>query len=146
MCMLALPSHGTHKCSSQTLAPTLCTLQVEKGYRECLIAAEECEAHLVHSPQLSQRKCGFWWYCWLHQGPVLLAGEQRGKSILKKCPIQLNLEYLNDIRKATAKISNSKFSLSRLPGAVSTPLSTWHPSWRVTRFRGSVLCFRNTVK
>ena len=57
--LLALPSHGTHKCSSQTLAPTLCTLQVEKGYRECLIAAEECEAHLVHSPQQSQRKCGF---------------------------------------------------------------------------------------
>ena len=144
----ALPSHGTHKCSSQTLAPTLCTLQLRggRGVGECLFAAEECEAHLVHSPQLSQRKCGFWWYSRLHYGPVLLAGGQREKNILKKCPIQLNLEYLNDIRKATAKISNSKFSLSRLPGAVSTPLSTWHPSWRVTRFRGSVLCFRNTVK
>ena len=41
-------SHGTHKCSSQTLAPTLCTPQLRKG--ECLIAAEECEAHLVHFP------------------------------------------------------------------------------------------------
>ena len=59
--MPALPSHGTHKCSSQTLAPTLCTLQLSKGrgVGECLFAAEECEAHLVHFPQLSQRKCGF---------------------------------------------------------------------------------------
>ena len=55
----ALSSHGTHKCSSQTLAPTLCTPQVREEFRECLIAAEECEAHLVHSPQRSQRKCGF---------------------------------------------------------------------------------------
>ena len=56
---MELPSHGTHKCSSQTLAPTLCTLQVEKGYRECLIAAEECEAHLVHSPQRVRENVAF---------------------------------------------------------------------------------------
>ena len=46
------------------------------------------------------------------------------EKYFEKGSIQLSLKYFNDLRSATANKTNFQFSLSRLPGAISTSLST----------------------